>query len=267
MSRSGGELVNSSLVGRVALISGAARGIGLAIAQLFQSEGAKVFILDCDVQAGAKAAKELTASNAHNPAVFLSADLRQESQINSAIEELRLTAGRLDILVNNAAIEFERPFLELSAADWDSILSVNLRGAFLLTRLALFLFSPEGGSIVNISSIHATHAFPGSLPYACAKAGLVAMTRNLALELAPLHIRVNSISPGYIDTRLWDEYLKGVANPSEVAEQTTALHPVGRRGRPSDVAEAAFYLANGSSSFVTGVDLVVDGGLTIRAHH
>ena len=93
------------------------------------------------------------------------------------------------------------------------------------------------------------------------------MSRNLALELAPRHIRVNCISPGYIDTRLWDEYLKGVSNPFEVAEQTTAFHPIGRRGKPSDVADAALYLANGSSSFVTGVDLVVDGGLTIRAHH
>jgi len=267
MSGARRESSNSSLTGRVALISGAARGIGLAIAQRFQSEGAKVFLLDCDAQAGAQAARDLALMHADNPAVFVPADLRHESQINSAIEEVRVTTGRLDILVNNAAIEFERPFLELTTGDWDSILSVNLRGAFLLTRLALPLFPPEGGSIVNISSIHATHAFPGSLPYACAKAGLVAMSRNLALELAPRHIRVNCISPGYIDTRLWDEYLKGVSNPSEVAEQTTALHPIGRRGKPSDVADAALYLANGSSSFVTGVDLVVDGGLTIRAHH
>lgn len=259
--------LGGSLQGRSALISGGARGIGLAIGDRFQTEGAKVFLLDCDAQAGSKAAKDLTARCPANPAIFLPADLTLESQINAAVEEVRLTARRLDILVNNAAIEFEKPFLELTTSDWDSILAVNLRGAFLLTRLALPLFPSEGGTIVNISSIHATHAFPGSLPYACAKAGMVAMTRNLALELAPRHIRVNSISPGYIDTRLWDEYLKNVSNPAEVAAQTTALHPIGRRGKPSDVADAALYLANGSSSFVTGVDLVVDGGLTIRAHN
>ena len=134
------RIPNGSLTGRVALISGAARGIGLAIAQRFQSEGAKVFLLDCDAQAGSQAARDLTAAHADNPAIFLPADLRHESQINSAIEEVRLTTGRLDILVNNAAIEFERPFLELTTADWDSILSVNLRGAFLLTRLALPFF-------------------------------------------------------------------------------------------------------------------------------
>jgi NAD(P)-dependent dehydrogenase (short-subunit alcohol dehydrogenase family) len=106
--------------------------------------------------------------------------------------------------------------------------------------------------------------FPGH--HACAKAGLEAMTRNLALELAPKHIRVNSISPGYIDTRLWDEYLKSVPNPSAAAAHITALHPVGRRGTPADVAEAAFYLSTSCSSFVTGTDLLIDGGLTIRAN-
>jgi NAD(P)-dependent dehydrogenase (short-subunit alcohol dehydrogenase family) len=255
-----------SLAGRVVLISGGARGIGLAIAKRFQGEGAQVFLLDCDVEAGTAAGRDLSARLPKNPAVFLQADLKVEAEVHVAIEAVRRTAGRLDILVNNAAIEFERAFSELTTADWDSVLDVNLRGAFVLTQAALPLFPSEGGAIVNISSIHASHAFPGSLPYACAKAGLVAMTRNLALELAPRHIRVNSISPGYIDTRLWDEYLRNVSNPSEVAAQTTALHPVGRRGKPEDVAEAALFLSTSASSFVTGTDLVVDGGLTVRAH-
>ena len=255
-----------SLAGRAALISGGARGIGLAIGERFQHEGAQVFLLDCDNKAGSTAANDLSAQLPLNPAVFLHADLTYEAEIHTAVEVMRRAAGRLDILVNNAAVEFERAFPELTTADWDSILNVNLRGAFLLTQSVLPLFPPEGGAIVNISSIHASHAFPASLPYACAKAGLVAMTRNLALELAPRHIRVNSISPGYIDTRLWDEFLKNVPHPTEVAAYTTALHPLGRRGKPADVADAALYLSNGASSFVTGVDLVVDGGLTIRAH-
>jgi NAD(P)-dependent dehydrogenase (short-subunit alcohol dehydrogenase family) len=128
------------------------------------------------------------------------------------------------------------------------------------------LFPESGGAIVNISSIHSTHAFPESVAYTCSKAGLIALTRNLALELAKRRIRVNAICPGYIDTRLWDEYLRHSANPDEVAAQTTALHPVGRRGVPADIAEAALYLASDAASFVTGTQLVVDGGLTIRAH-
>ena len=254
------------LNGRVALISGGARGIGLAIAGRFQREGAQVFLLDCDKSEGMTAASQLTARVPAIPAIFLHADVKSESELQAAIGTVKQTAGRLDLLVNNAAIEFERDFANLTAEDWDSVLDVNLRGAFLLTKIALPLFPKDGGAIINISSIHASHAFPGSLPYACAKAGLVAMTRNLALELAPRHIRVNSISPGYIDTRLWEEYLRHVSNPVEVAARTAALHPVGRRGNPGDVAEAALFLANGNSSFVTGTDLVVDGGLTIRAH-
>jgi NAD(P)-dependent dehydrogenase (short-subunit alcohol dehydrogenase family) len=266
MSAQGKESPDGSLAGRVALISGGARGIGLAIGERFQGEGARVFLLDCDAPAGSAAANELTARCPSNPAIFLHADLTRESEILAAVEVVKESTGRLDLLVNNAAIEFERDFVQLTAEDWDSVLSVNLRGAFLLTKAALPLFPEEGGSIVNISSIHASYAFPGALPYACAKAGLVAMTRNLALELAPRHIRVNSISPGYIDTRLWDEYLNLVPNPAEVAAHTTALHPVGRRGKPADVADAALYLANANSSFVTGTNLVIDGGLTIRGH-
>ena len=257
---------SGSLLGRVALISGGARGIGLAIAERFQRACAQVFLLDCDEQAGLAAARDLSARLPEYPAAFLRADVSQESEIQSAIDRVAHAAGRLDLLVNNAAIEFERPFSELSTPDWDRVLNVNLRGAFLLARIALPLFPASGGAIVNISSIHATHAFPCSLPYACAKAGLVAFTRNLALELGPRNIRVNSISPGYIDTRLWEEYLKSVPDPSRIAEYTTALHPLGRRGQPEDVAEAALYLSSASSSFVTGTDLVVDGGLTIRAH-
>lgn len=266
MSGPGQTTHGSSLSGRVSLISGGARGIGLAIARRFQCEGARVILLDCDASAGLAASQELTARSPSYPARFVKADLASESQVKAAIDSVRDGGGRLDILVNNAAIELDREFTELSTEDWDSVLAVNLRGPFLLTKAALPLFPTEGGAIVNISSIHASHAFPASLPYACAKAGLVAMTRNLALELAPRHIRVNSISPGYIDTRLWDEYLKHVPNPAEVAAHTTSLHPVGRRGLPSDVAEATLYLVSSNSSFVTGTDLVIDGGLTIRAH-
>lgn len=251
---------------RVALVSGAAHGIGRAIACRFQQAGARVVVLDRDREAGADSAAKLTQLVPERPATFFGADLLKADEIAAAAAAIQQQYGRLDILVNNAGVEIEKPFAETSVADWDTILGINLRGAFLLSQACLPLFPEKGGAIVNISSIHATHAFPDSLAYACSKAGMVAFTRNLALELAGRHIRVNAICPGYIDTRLWEEYLQRSADPASVEAMTTALHPLGRRGLPSDVSEAALYLAGDASSFVTGVDLVVDGGLTMRAH-
>lgn len=254
------------LDGRVALISGGAQGIGRAIATLFQREGACVFILDCDARSGNETAADLTAQNPHLPVKYIPVELREPREIRSAVETVRQFHGRVDVLVNNAGIQVDKSLEKLTVADWDLVLNVNLRGAFLLTQAFLPLFAEVGGTIVNISSIHAAHAFPNSIPYACSKAGMVALTRNLALELSSRHIRVNCICPGYIDTRLWDQYMRNSANPKAVADQTTALHPLGRRGMPADISEAALFLASDSSAFITGTDLIVDGGLTLRAH-
>jgi NAD(P)-dependent dehydrogenase (short-subunit alcohol dehydrogenase family) len=255
-----------SLKDRIALVSGAAQGIGKAIAARFQQAGARVIILDRDVKMGSSTAQELTLACSSLPAEFLAADLLRADQIQDVVRQVKDRFGRVDVLVNNAGVEIEKPFETTTVEEWDCILGINLRGAFLLTQSVLPLFPASGGAIVNISSIHATHAFPDSLPYACSKAGLVAFTRNLALELAPRHIRVNAICPGYIDTRLWDEYVLRSSDPAALEAQTTALHPIGRRGLPADVGEAALFLATEGASFVTGIDLVVDGGLTIRVH-
>jgi NAD(P)-dependent dehydrogenase (short-subunit alcohol dehydrogenase family) len=254
------------LSGRVAAISGGAQGIGRAIAECFQREGACVALLDCDDTTARETARELTRTKPSARAIFLHVDLGDPEQVHRAVNNLKQQHGRLDILVNNAGIELEKSLERLSTCDWDRILNVNLRGAFLLAQASMPLFPQSGGAIINISSIHATHAFADSIPYACSKAGLLALTRNLALELAPRKIRVNSISPGYIDTHLWEEYLRHAPDPQAVAAQTTALHPLGRRGLPADIAEAALFLACDGASFITGTNLVIDGGLTIRAH-
>jgi NAD(P)-dependent dehydrogenase (short-subunit alcohol dehydrogenase family) len=266
MSKVNNSSSDNSLGGRIALISGGAQGIGQAIAALFQQHGACVVILDCDATNGQKTANCLSARNGFAPVRFVQANLREPIEIQQAIAAVKKSYGCLDVLVNNAGVEIERSLEKLTLDDWSLVLDVNLRGAFLLVQTALPLFPGTGGAIVNISSIHATHAFPDSIPYACSKAGMVALTRNLALELAGRHIRVNCICPGYIDTRLWEEYLRNSPNPEALAAQTTALHPLGRRGMPVDVSEAALFLASDSSGFITGSELVVDGGLTIRAH-
>jgi NAD(P)-dependent dehydrogenase (short-subunit alcohol dehydrogenase family) len=235
------------------MVSGGAQGIGRSIAQRLQSAGACVSIVDRDAPAGRQAAAELTASDRDLPVEFLAADLCRADQVHDAMDRIKDLHGRIDILVNNAGIEIEKSFESTTIEDWDQILGVNLRGAFLLTQAALALFQ-------------ATHAFADSLPYACSKAGLIAFTRNLALELAPRRIRVNAVCPGYVDTRLWDDYLRRAADPAALDAATTALHPLGRRGLPADVAEAVLFLAGEGASFITGTTLVVDGGLTIRAH-
>jgi meso-butanediol dehydrogenase/(S,S)-butanediol dehydrogenase/diacetyl reductase len=248
-----------SLKGKVALVTGGAQGIGKAIAQRFREAGARVCILDLDSEAGEDTATALGVD-------FVQVDLAQPAEIVRARRTFADRFTRLDVLVNNAGIELDKPFVHVEADAWDHLQAVNLRAPFLLTQALLPLFPASGGSIINISSIHATHAFPNSIAYACSKAAMIALTRNLALELADRRIRVNALCPGYIDTRLWDNYLQSSEDAAAIAQQITALHPVGRRGSPADVAEAAVFLASGASAFVNGTQLVVDGGLTVRAH-
>jgi NAD(P)-dependent dehydrogenase (short-subunit alcohol dehydrogenase family) len=256
----------SSLAGQTAVVTGGAQGIGRAIAERFQQAGARVCILDCDNAAGEAAASELTGANPAHAVNFYPIDLEQHAAIAVAAGQIKSLYGQVDILVNNAGVELDAPFPEMTAALWDKILAINLRAPFLLTQALGPLFAATGGAVINISSIHASHAFASSTAYACSKAGLVALTRNLALELAPRHIRVNAICPGYIDTRLWEEYMRRSPDAEALAAKTAALHPLGRRGVPTDVANAALFLATDASAFITGSCLVVDGGLTIRAH-
>ena len=254
-----------SLQGRTAIVTGGAHGIGKAIVALFQHAGARVGLLDCDHASGEATASELNAGG-QDAITFRAVDLEHVDEIAAAARWIATAFGRVDILVNNAGVELDTSFQEMAVTRWDRILAINLRAPFLLAQALQPLFPAEGGAIINISSIHASHAFPHSTAYAASKAGLVALTRNLALELAPNHIRVNAICPGYIDTRLWDEYTRQSPDAEALKASTAALHPVGRRGLPADVANAALFLALPASEFITGTNLVVDGGLTIRAH-
>jgi NAD(P)-dependent dehydrogenase (short-subunit alcohol dehydrogenase family) len=266
MKDSAGKPTECSLAGQIAVVTGGAQGIGRAITERFQQAGARVCILDCDNAAGIATANELNAADPARAVAFHRIDLEELAAIPMAVEQIKSVYGQVNILVNNAGVELDTAFQEMTAALWDKILMINLRAPFLLTQALEALFPTSGGAVINISSIHATHAFASSTAYACSKAGLVALTRNLALELAPRHIRVNAICPGYIDTRLWEEYMRRSPDAEDLAANTAALHPLGRRGVPADVANAALFLALSSSAFVNGTCMVVDGGLTIRAH-
>jgi NAD(P)-dependent dehydrogenase (short-subunit alcohol dehydrogenase family) len=257
--------MSGEFAGLVAVVTGAAQGIGRAIAEELHHRGARLVLVDCNAELVAETAEAMRKPGG-TEVDFAVADLAEPEAIAGLAERIGAIAARVDVLVNNAGIEFDLAYDKVTAAVFDRVIAVNLRAPLLLSQALVPLFSPTGGAIVNISSVHASHAFPNAIPYACSKAGLIAQTRNLALELAPRQIRVNAVCPGYIDTAMWDEWLRTADDAEELAKQTAALHPLGRRGVPGDVAAAVAYLAGPGAAWVTGTHLVVDGGLTIRAH-
>jgi NAD(P)-dependent dehydrogenase (short-subunit alcohol dehydrogenase family) len=250
---------------KVAVVTGAARGIGRAIAEKLNARGARVLLVDCNAARVEETAKSMRSADGSGPR-FIVADLAEPAEIDALAQEVAALETKVDVLVNNAGIEVDICFEKITPEWFDRVIAVNLRAPLLMSQALAPLFPSSGGAIVNISSIHADHAFPNAIPYACSKAGLVALTRNLALELAPRNIRVNAVCPGYIDTPMWDEYLQAAIDPKALASETEALHPLGRRGLPEDVAAAVVYLASHDAAWVTGTHLVVDGGLTIRTH-
>lgn len=232
---------------RVALVTGAARGIGLATAERLQAEGWAVVLSDRD-EAGGRAA--VARSDRHARVGFRAADVADESQVETLVAAVRATYGRLDAVVSNAGIMARKPIADLDLDEWRRVLDVNLTATFLLAKHAAPLLREGGGAIVTIASTRSLMSEPDTEAYAASKGGLVALTHALALSLGP-EIRVNCISPGWIHT----------AGP-EPAPEDHAQHPVGRVGRPEDVAELVAYLVGERAGFVTGANLVVDGGMT-----
>ncbi|MGB6687851.1 MAG: SDR family NAD(P)-dependent oxidoreductase [Terracidiphilus sp.] len=259
------ETVSAEFDGLVVVVTGAAQGIGRGIATTLHARGARLLMLDCNA-AGLTATAESLRQRGGSSVNSIVVDLADHAAIAALTEQVAVLESKVDVLVNNAGIEYDLPLAEVTPELFDRVIAVNQRAPFLLTRALAPLFPASGGAIVNISSIHADHAFPNAIPYACSKAALVALTRNLALELAPRHIRVNAICPGYIESPMLDEWLKLSPDPQALLSQVQDLHPLGRVGTPCDVAAAVAFLAGPSAAWITGTVLVVDGGLTIRAH-
>jgi meso-butanediol dehydrogenase / (S,S)-butanediol dehydrogenase / diacetyl reductase len=236
--------------GRVAIVTGAASGIGLETAKRLGSEGARVVVADLDLGKGNAAADEVRragAPDAFASACDVSAEEEVEKTVASAVDRWR----RLDVVVNNAGKMVFRPIEELTREDWRGVLEVDLLGAFYFIKHAIPRMKP-GGAIVNVSSIHAVETEPLVAPYAAAKAGLLSLTRSAALEAKPKGIRVNAILPGAVDTpMLWSN-----PNIRSGAEKTHS----GDVGKPADIASVIAYLASDDARFVQGASLRVDGG-------
>lgn len=238
---------------KVALVTGAARGIGLATARKFLAEGWRVAMLDIEGELQAGAARAL---NRPNDTLAITCDVSDAAAVGAAMAAVRSRFGRLDALVNNAGVAVFAPVLDTSDADWTRIMAVNLTGPFLCTKAAVPLMREQGGgAIVNITSISAVRASTLRSAYGTSKAGLAHLTKQLAVELAALNIRVNAVAPGPVDTAM----AKQVHTREIRADYHDAI-PLNRYGLEEELAEAIFFLCSAKASYVTGQVLAVDGG-------
>ena len=244
---------------KVALITGATSGIGKAIAERFAVEGARVAVNFRAHHDNQQRAEEMLRAFPR-PGLAAPGDVSQRDDVEKIIADVKTSLGRLDIVVNNAGIEINKPFLEISDEEWNRVIAVNLYGPFIVSQAAarLMVEGGVGGKIINVSSVHEDVPFPNYAAYCASKGGLRMLMRNLAIELAPHKINVNNIAPGAIATPINQRTL----TDPEAKRNAIGEIPWGRFGTPEEVAAVAVFLASDESSYVTGSTYYVDGGLT-----
>jgi 3-oxoacyl-[acyl-carrier protein] reductase len=242
------------LAGKVAFITGAARGIGLAIAKAYVREGAQVAMADLDGAMVRKAAGALGSA-----ATPVELDITNSPAVKQAIDEYATKSGRLDILVNNAGITDDAPVQFMTDKQWDQVLAVNLAGPFYASRTAMrYLMKSPAGRIVSLASVVGEYGEPEQANYAASKGGIMALTRSMAKEIAARGVTVNAISPGLITTPLTDNI------PRPIREAIAAVTPLARPGEADEVAALAVYLASDEAGYITGQVIGINGGLSMR---
>jgi len=248
-----------SLTGKRALITGGASGIGKATAMLFAREGATVSVVDLDEDGGSKVARAIQEEG--GSAVFLPADVTLDSDCRRAVQQTVNELGGLDILFNNAGITRRASVVELTEAEWDRVMTVNVKSVYLMSRYSMPVMAKAGGGvIINTASGWGLVGGPRAAAYCASKGAVVLLTKAMAIDHGPQNIRVNCICPGDTDTRmLWDE-ARQLGQSAERFLKEATDRPLGRIGTPDEIAQAVLYLASDASSYVTGTALVVDGG-------
>lgn len=242
------------LDGKTAVVTGAAAGIGLAVAELFASQGARLVLLDRD------AGVAQVAQCLGGPHIGVVCDVSQSVQVDAAIARAVDVTGRLDILVNNAGVALLAPALEATETDWDRTMAINLKAPFLLARAAAHVMRAQGGGrIVNLASQASVVALERHVAYCASKAALVSMSQVLAVEWAPYGITVNAVSPTVVETALGK-----LAWAGEAGEAMKKKIPLGRFAQPEEIAASILYLVSGHAGMLTGANLVVDGGYTVQ---
>jgi len=252
------------LSGKVALITGAALGLGRATALRMAEEGAKVAILDVLDKDGLAFEKDLTGRAL--AAKYWHCDVSKEADVASVFAAVAQHFGKLDVVVNNAGVSgANKPTHEITEAEWDFVQGINVKGVFFGTKHAIpLLRKAGGGSIINLSSIYGLVGAPDVPPYHASKGAVRLMTKTDAMIYAPDRIRVNSIHPGFIWTPMVEHFVAASGDAGEGRKATDALHPLGHIGEPDDIAWGVVYLASDEAKFVTGSELVIDGGYTAR---
>jgi 3-oxoacyl-[acyl-carrier protein] reductase len=247
---------------KVIVITGAGGGLGEGIARVCHREGANVVIADIRGEAA-----QMVANSLGERALAITCNVAEDAHLHNLLAATLAHCGRIDGLVNNAGVNFSKPFLDTTATDWERVISVDLRATFFLSQLVcrqMLQQTPPGGSIVNIASVHSIAAYPGAGPYDAAKWGVVGLSKAIAVELATQGIRVNAISPGLINTQIWRDYLDATPSPAAAMAHWAANIPIERTIEPEEVGEMAAFLLSDRSKVITGANIVVDGGLTAQ---